>query len=196
MYSVYTWTMCIYMRKKTGENTRAYTISQVNKLRPSPIPMPLHSDTLLSVLEVCYRFFLFRPLILFVLSLSLPLWCWQQANRTLYINCLHVYSHNPIMRAHKTAKPMFLNLLLFCSRLCAHKQYSGEHYALCTERVNMYGVLLLLLLVFPMLSDLIGSGFSHRSLVYGNFHSDQIYGYTTNIRLQYNKHIATAAFRI
>lgn len=65
-------------------------------------------------------------------------------------------------------------------------------------------LLLLLPLVFPTFSALIGSGFSHRSFVsvrvcecvwvHGNFHSDQIYGYTTNIHLQYNKHIGYSCF--
>lgn len=154
----------------------------------------LHSDTecvggLLSIFPF--------SAINFVCTLSLAA---QPMYTTLYVHCVDIYSYNPIMRVHKTAKPMVLNLLLFCSRLwlCAHKHNRGERYALCANEsiCTVYCCFCCCCWFFPMLSDLIGSGFSHRSLLYGNFHSDQIYGYTTNIRLQYNKHIATAAFRI
>lgn len=153
----------------------AYTFHHSPTLTPNPLSS---SHTLAScTVEVCYRFFLFRPLILFALWTHIR-WIWTDP-------------YNPIMRAHKAHKahlytrqmePMVLNLLLLCSvqlRLYVHISNTQHWRTLC---VMLQGSQCYMLLAgwccccwwfFQRFSVLIGSGFSHRSFIYGNFHSDR-----------------------
>lgn len=137
--------------------------------------MPNYDTTL--VLEVCYRFFLFRPLISFAL--------WKHyMYESIYIGCM--YSYNPIMRVHKAPNGAHGSepAVTWFRLLCAHKQ---NRRTLCVMFEDCMWLLLVLpllsllrplsLLFFPTFSDLIGSGFSHRLQilqiyvpVYGNFH--------------------------
>lgn len=177
----------------------AYTFHHSPTLTPNPLSS---SHTLAScTVEVCYRFFLFRPLILFAL--------WTHIRR------IWTDPYNPIMRAHKAHKAHFIYTAngahgsepaatLFGSTpaLCAHKQHTTlaniMRYASRESVLYAAGwLVLLLLVVFPTFL-----GFN-RFRVQPSFvyiwqfpFGSTIYGYTTNIRLCYNKHIATAAFRI
>lgn len=120
----------------------------------------------------------------------------HHAHRWLYSYvCIHII---PLcVHTKHQMEPMVLNLLLLGSVRCyVHISKTGEHYALCSKSCRCRSCCCVFSNIFGFNRFRVQPSFAYTVNSIWQFPSHQIYGYTTNIRLHYDEHSATAAFRI